>query len=363
MASGEARFRAAIQAAQRLPQDVLTQSQMLKLYALSRQSKFGSAPAEPPPEAKTKPLEQAKWEAWRDVRSLSPQQAMDAYSQIIEGLTAMMAASTAATAPRPTTATRAAGASAALPASTCTLAVRRRRTTTTRRTMRRARTRRRARRRRRRTTTTTTSSPVVTRTVWSSGAISLGAGATFEVPLAFDAACRCSYSFEIVSGTGPVAFRIVGPAQASASHTYVSEYRNEHEGKVEVVPPDGSGGGVLIATLDNTASTFSAVDVKCLVALEPRAELQALDDYNSRVALRGLIQRKEATLDSHTKSYARIGREAQAMQGELNGLRERLVQREGELKIKYKQMEQGAEMAELMAQEIHELRVQLRNAP
>ena len=37
IASGEARFRAV----QRLPQDVLTQSQMLiKLYALSRHSKF-----------------------------------------------------------------------------------------------------------------------------------------------------------------------------------------------------------------------------------------------------------------------------------------------------------------------------------
>ena len=88
-AKGEARFRQAILAARSLHPDLLSQPQKLKLYALFRQSQ-GPAPDEPPEQANA--LAQAKWEAWRDVKSLSAAKAMDAYAEIIEGLVAMMAA-------------------------------------------------------------------------------------------------------------------------------------------------------------------------------------------------------------------------------------------------------------------------------
>ena len=89
MASGVARFRQAINAARSLHPDVLSQSQKLRLYALFRQSQ---GPADDVPPAEKNALAQAKWEAWRDVKGLSQAEAMDAYSEIIEGLVAMMAA-------------------------------------------------------------------------------------------------------------------------------------------------------------------------------------------------------------------------------------------------------------------------------
>ena len=213
----------------------------------------------------------------------------------------------------------------------------------------------------------TDTKPEVSQTVWQTASVTVAAGSTFDVPLAFDAPCRCTFSFSIVEGSaGPIAFRITATesfrADSSAASALVDEYRNAHEGTFEVAPP-GGGSAALRISLDNTASTFSSIDVKAHVCLEPLEELQALENFTSRVALRGLIQRKEAKLESHTQTCSRVGRDAQDLQGRLEKLRLEVAAIEGELKIKYKQMEQGAEMAELMASEIHELRCQLRKAP
>ena len=87
VAMAEQRFRSAIMAARSLPPNLLSQAQKLKLYALFQQSQ-SPAPEEPPSTASE--LQQAKWEAWRDVRSLSKVKAMDSYSDIIEGLVSMV---------------------------------------------------------------------------------------------------------------------------------------------------------------------------------------------------------------------------------------------------------------------------------
>ena len=203
--------------------------------------------------------------------------------------------------------------------------------------------------------------PKVTQTVWSTEVgLIVPPGGTMDVPLAFDAPCRCSYSFRVVSGNGPITFTVTGPE--SGRDPLVSEYESEAEGSFEVAMPP-SGPGVLMATLDNTASMMTSIEVMCLVRLEPLAELKEFENFAARRALRGLITRKEATLEAHTQTYSKVGREAQELQQRVGVLKEQLVKAENDIKIKYRQLEQGAEMAEIMSQEIHELMCQLRDAP
>ena len=196
-ATGSARFAQAILAARSLHPDLLSQSQKLRLCELFRQSR------EPAPDEATftqqnpdaNELAQAKWEAWYAVRSLSAADAMDAYSDIIEGLVAMMAefddgapdtASTAAPPPRQPM-------NGSPP--------------------------------KRRTTDDEGDAgdeedegpPHVEKTSWSTTGMSVAPGATFDVPLLYSAPCRCSYSFSIASGTGPIAFTASTLAMASAS--------------------------------------------------------------------------------------------------------------------------------------------------
>jgi len=366
MSNSETRFRQAILAARSLHPDLLTQSQKLRLYALFRQSQ-GCAPDEPPAE-KTE-LAIAKWEAWRDVKGLTSAEAMASYSEIIEGLVAMMAAISEGGDP----------ADDGVEPPTLGDDEQRERAPAAR------------------ANGIVASDedgdegeeeeseeegydeddgedeedeedeekevePKVTQTVWSTAALTVPAGGTIDVPLAFDSSCRCSYSLAIVSGTGPIALHVHGPEPGRPA--LLSEYKNELDGAFEVpLPPGQSGPAVLTATLDNTASMMTAIEVRCRVCLEPLAELQAKEAYSARAALRGLIKRKEATLHAHTQTYAKVGREAQELQATASRLKEQLVVAESEIKIKYKQLEQGAEMAEIMSQEIHELVCQLRAAP
>ena len=150
-------------------------------------------------------------------------------------------------------------------------------------------------------------------------------GETIDIPLVYDAPSRCSYSYEIVSGTGPIAFSVKGPP---SSTSLLAEYKHSSEGTIEAaLPPSLSqkgGGAVLLVTLDNTASTFSSIEVKCRVCLQPLAELQSLENYNARRALRALVVRKEETLAAHTRTYAKVGREAQELQATAARLREEL---------------------------------------
>ena len=99
------------------------------------------------------------------------------------------------------------------------------------------------------------------------------------------------------------------------------------------------------------------------VCLEPLREILALDHYRSRQALRGLIQRKAAALAQHCAKQRGIEDEAQSLQSRLEALRLDVARVEGELRLRHKQIEQGAEMAELMGGELSELRQQLRTLP
>jgi acyl-CoA-binding protein len=348
----EQRFRAAVRTAAQLHPDLLSQSQKLRLYSLFRQSQK-PAPEQPPADASELAL--LKWEAWRDARGFSGQEAMDAYSDIIDGLVAMMEQL------EREEKTKDAAAEAEEAADSA------------------AEEEEEEEEQEKADDEANDDDdddadaddddddddeqpPEVTRTVWSTGAVAVGAGATFEVPLVIDCACRCSYSFSIVSGTGPIRFRLQGPHADGPSHEYVSEYQNEHEGHVDVAPPGvqaGSASCILCAILDNTASLMSSIEVRCHVKLEPLVQLRMLEEYSSRQALKGLIRRKESSLEAHDRHYARIGHEAQALDAEVAKLRETLVRAEGELRLKHAQMEQGAEIAELMLGEINALRKQL----
>jgi len=201
--------------------------------------------------------------------------------------------------------------------------------------------------------------PAVTPTVWSTAALTLAAGTTFEVPLALDTSSRCTYSFGVISGSGPVGFKLVG----LSGESLVLQYLSQGDGECEVaVPPAAGGGGVLIASIDNTAATFSAVEVRCRVCLESRAELTAREAYEGRRALRGLLVRKKAALGEEKRKHMQLGNEAKDMQKRLAALQEQMVDLEGRMKIRMQQMEQSAETADIMADEVREIRGRIRRS-
>ena len=86
-----ARFKRANISARELPSEVFDQTQRLKLYALSKQSEVGAAPAALPEGASE--LEAAKWAAWDCVRHLDQVQAMKSYTEIIEKLVQLISSS------------------------------------------------------------------------------------------------------------------------------------------------------------------------------------------------------------------------------------------------------------------------------
>jgi hypothetical protein len=134
--------------------------------------------------------------------------------------------------------------------------------------------------------------------VWDS----LGAGDKLDVPLVFDATSRCTYSFSIVTGSGPVGFRIntVPPQPAPL----LSLYESNAEGTLEVLGP-----ALLMVTLDNSAATFNSVELRCRVCLEPIAALAEESRYKMRKAMYGKVLERAAAADGLAKA-ARMQREA-----------------------------------------------------
>ena len=365
--------------------DLLSQAQKLKLYALYRQS-LGQAPEQPPDDASE--LQQAKWEAWRDVRSLTKLEAMASYSEIMEGLSTMMQAleNEGVSPPhphgsdgpyhRPPGTGVAAGAnghggvpqeqeeeSASEDGS--------------------------GEASEDEASEAEEAPPVVTETVWQTAAVMVNAGDAVEFPIALQVPSRCTYSFSVVSGTGPIGFRLRGPAKAEP---LISEYESTAEGELDVATP--AAGGVLLAILDNTGSMLTPVEVRCHVCLQPLEELAAKSAYEGRRALRAMVARKEADLHAHNKKTAAVGRDIEALKATLIRLREQTVVAEGELRLKYKMLEQvcefallcshttrlladcdvlcfdvpacphaqGAEMSQLLEDELNEIRSQMRRA-
>ena len=306
------RFSKAIMAARNLSErapNLLTQPQKLKLYALFQQASKGPPPSEPPPPGTVNDLDHAKWEAWRDVRAISNQQAMESYSQIIENLEELVRASLPSPVPPPQFSGpgRHLGMHAAAGDDGYeedededdgeegdeyyddeedededdeddedeALALR---------------------------LVAQEVAPQVTATVWSTAAIGVGAGDKLDVPLVFDATSRCTYSFSIVSGSGPVGFRIntVPPQPAPL----LSLYESTAEGTLEVLGP-----ALLMVTLDNSAATFNSVELRCRVCLEPIAALAEESRYKMRKAMYEKVLERAAAADGLAKA-ARMQREA-----------------------------------------------------
>ena len=305
------RFSKAIMAARNLSErapNLLTQPQKLKLYALFQQASKGPPPSEPPP-GTVNDLDHAKWEAWRDVRAISNQQAMESYSQIIENLEELVRASLPSPVPPPQFSGpgRHLGMHAAAGDDGYeedededdgeegdeyyddeedededdeddedeALALR---------------------------LVAQEVAPQVMATVWSTAAIGVGAGDKLDVPLVFDATSRCTYSFSIVSGSGPVGFRIntVPPQPAPL----LSLYESTSEGTLEVLGP-----ALLMVTLDNSAATFNSVELRCRVCLEPIAALAEESHYKMRKAMYEKVLERAAAADGLAKA-ARMQREA-----------------------------------------------------
>lgn len=196
------RFRQAIGAARELPPNLLSQGQKLKLYALYQQTQ-GVAP-EPMPETAVSELDIAKWEAWHDVRGMNKKDAMESYARIIESLVAMLREDEAGappTQPPPP------------PESEDTPAIR-------------AKEEEAAEEDEEyeydedeegeygedeyyEEDDDNGDEPKVTQTVWSTAALTVAAGSTLDVPLSVDGPSRCTYTMSIVSGMGPIGFRIL----------------------------------------------------------------------------------------------------------------------------------------------------------
>jgi acyl-CoA-binding protein len=348
------RFRSAIMAARSLPPNLLSQAQKLKLYALFQQSQ-SPAPEEPPSTASE--LQVAKWEAWRDVRSLSKLKAMESYSEIIEGLVSMVSSleqeGSQPNPPRPPPQAHASRQPQQQGQERAQL-----QPNTTRPVLAGAASSN-EEGRADEPTAEVTPRPPVTETVWSTAKLTISPGDVFEMPLAYECASRCTYSYEIVGGTGPVAFSI---RCARESIPKVSEYKSDSRGAFELVSPSSGTSAVLIATLDNTSSMLASLDIKCRVCLEPVHELAARDAYDARQELRDRALRKEEELVLHAKKTTRIEHEVQQLESTLAGLREQMAAVEGEIQMKYKLITQGAEVADAMEAEILELRKQLSSS-
>lgn len=98
--------------------------------------------------------------------------------------------------------------------------------------------------------------PEVEATIWSTASLSLSPGSQFEVPLNVTEPSICSYHFSVISGTGPIGFSL----KSGSGKTLVTRNESVAEGRL-----DGALTGLLHASLDNSASTFITVTVKCRV--------------------------------------------------------------------------------------------------
>ncbi len=403
-----ARFRKAVAGARHLPPDLLTQGQKLKLFALYQQS-HGPAPAEEPAGANA--LMQAKWEAWRDVRGLSKEQAMESYSQIIEGLVTMLKqdAAQAGSKRSPPAAGRAAavGDPFVTPAPMRPVVP----PTTTVRSPppkpsppraapavskpsaqqqpppQQAQPQRSPRHPPQqkpgaRPGADSSSAdeglpagggggaederaPKVDRIVWSTEGVDLSAGTTFSVPLMLSCPSRCSYDFAIVSGTGPIGFKLLPDSsmggsprtpQADAPAPLLDVYESAASGSLELSP---GAGGVLVACLDNSGSMLTTISVRCQVTLEPLDQLERLALYEARAALRERRRAAERRIGEAEEEAAALGGEAVRLRERAEQLSTQLEQVRASIDRREEDLRASAKEREALHAEIEAITCQL----
>ncbi|KAL1495293.1 hypothetical protein AB1Y20_017153 [Prymnesium parvum] len=267
------RFESALHIARTLPPSLLSKDQKLKLFALFKQAE-APAPAAPPADASE--LEIAKWEAWNDVRSLTQEQAMRSYAMVIEGLLEMLKehAPPAAAAEEEEEEEEGEGEGEEEGGEEEeeedddddeeeeTAAEEEK-------------------------------EPAVEATVWSTSSLSLSAGSTFDVPLTVAEPSLVSYAFSLVGGAGPIGFTLRGEAGP-----LVEASDSSAEGKAE------APAGMLHAVLDNSASTFMSVTVKCQVSLEPLSQLKKREAFRNRVELQKMLRTTVRSLEAETQHLA-----------------------------------------------------------
>jgi len=311
-----ARFKRANISARELPSEVFDQTQRLKLYALSKQSEVGAAPAALPEGASE--LEAAKWAAWDCVRHLDQVQAMKSYTEIIEKLVQLISSSDSGAPPKtfepPAPLPRKEAASQAnappkLP----------------------------------RPTPTSASAvrapdidvpvgapdlevelgpePTVELTTWSTKGVLIPAGSTTTVPVVIpDTACTVVYSFvassDTLSGTGYIRFRIGCPGAPSDGAAFVDQTQHRGEGRFEVAAKTG----VLLAVLDNEAG-WSPVSVAVKVDVTPMAQLLALQVYKEREATVAKLVGVGSVIREQLARNAAIGRTKCSLEEQLQALR------------------------------------------
>jgi len=341
------RFRQAIGAARELPPNLLSQGQKLKLYALYQQTQ-GVAP-EPMPETAVSELDIAKWEAWHDVRGMNKKDAMESYARIIESLVAMLREDEAGappTQPPPP------------PESEDTPAIR-------------AKEEEAAEEDEEyeydedeegeygedeyyEEDDDNGDEPKVTQTVWSTAALTVAAGSTLDVPLSVDGPSRCTYTMSIVSGMGPIGFRIL-PAGGGAPHLNV--YSSSADGAIDV---HVNGPSVLVATLDNSAAMMSSVDVKCRVCFEPLMELAAHAEHLRKSQLRADIAGKLADLLAQERTTKQVTERALGCESQLAKLHQQVAAAESELQALMGTLQSAEGRRAELKRELAAMRAQLR---
>lgn len=314
-------YARAAEDARLLPNDLLSNAQRLKLFALFKQAE-GPAPEVPPP--RTNAVGYAKWEAWNDVRSLSKEQAMESYCAIIEGLVSLtrgkpqpepVVARTESRLTRPVSppqdepsqpapAPPAAGSGG---------------------------------------------EPVVECVKWETSSLRLDAGAVVEVPLQVSEPSLCTFSITVVEEGSSCGFSL-----AQGSEQLATERGGSLTGTVEV----SASGPLLVASIDNLASMFQSLSVACTLTLEPLSQLQARENFRERAEMRQQISDFDAELAASKaeaaallESEATLRANLRAMQAQLNAAQQELTLNAGrQVACERRKLELEADKASLRHQ-------------
>ena len=164
----------------------------------------------------------------------------------------------------------------------------------------------------------------MTATVWSTASISVSAGAKLDMPMSLEKPSRCTYSFSIVSGSGPIGFRL--SLSTAADRPLLDLRESDAEGSVQIVGP-----AILLATLDNSAAVMSAVELRCRVCIEPQAELDAQSAFRARANLRTELGAQLAAAEQLAKTARARRTKVHEVEARINELRGALCHAEGEL--------------------------------
>ena len=277
MEASEQRYHAASKTAASLPQNMLTTAQRLKLYALFKQADQPAPKAAP---SRFNAVARAKWEAWNDVRDLSKQQAMDAYSNIIEGLVKLtQQAQSPASPPKKHDVPTRYDSPPARAAPTQRAPTFTNKSTSSAVNLS--------------ADLTAHAEPRVDAQKWSATSLTVPAGSLLKVPIVVAEPSQCSYNFSTVDGNS-----IIFALSARDGEPLVTTRAANDDGSVETPLKAGE---VLTATIDNTSAVFSSITIAVEVKIEPTRQLEELKKYRARELLRAELAAAHAAIADEVK--------------------------------------------------------------